>query len=136
MTAPEGLETGSPSRMNNKHSGQTLKGGRLNETTVKDRIWQVTQGTFLEKMFTFRNAMWLIAFVLLIIAQNANSYTLLRNKKEVASLAKEISELRMEKITVETTLMGAHRLSSIENRVQEENLDLSIPKNPPIIIEK
>ena len=122
--------------MNRKHSEQTLKGGRLNETTIKDRIWQVTQGTFLEKMFTLKNASWLFAFLLLVILQNANSYTLLRNKKEVANLSKEISELRMEKITVETTLMGAHRLSSIENRVQEENLDLSIPKNPPIIIDK
>lgn len=123
--------------MASKEYGQSVpRGGRLNNITVKDRIWQVTQGTFLEKKFTLKNASWLIAFVLLFLAQGVNSYTLLRSKKEVALLSREISELRMEQITVETTLMGARRLSSIENRVQEESLDLSIPKNPPIIINK
>ena len=110
--------------------------GTLNASSAKDRFWELTQGTFLEKSFTFKNARWLIAFVLLFLAQGLNSYTLLRAKKEIASLSKEISELRMEQITVETTLMGARRLSSIESRVREESLDLSIPKNPPIEIEK
>ena len=115
---------------------KTGRGGTVNSIKLKDRIWRITQGTFLEKMFTLRFASWILAFVLLFLAQGFNSYTYLRHKKEIARLEKEITELRMEKITVETTLMGARRLSAIESRVKEEALDLSIPKTPPIIIDR
>lgn len=113
-----------------------LKGGTLNSTSPKDKVWGVIQGMFLEKGFTLKNVSWVIALVLLFLAQGVNSYTFLRSKKEIDYLTRENAELRMEKITVETTLMGARRLSSIENRVQEESLDLSIPKNPPIVIDR
>ena len=80
--------------------------------------------------------MWIVAFALLFILQGINSYTLLRGKKEIAQRNREINELRMEQVTVETTLMGARRLSSIEQRVRDEDLDLSIPKTPPIVVKR
>ena len=123
--------------MKGKLSAEThRRGGKLNGVELKDRIWKYTQGTFLEKMFTLKNAAWIFAFVLLFLAQGFNGFTYLRHKREAARLDSEISELRMEQITVETTLMGARRLSAIEERVKNENLDLSIPKNPPVIIER
>lgn len=112
------------------------KGGTKNKRSWQKRFWNITQGTFLEGKLTLRNAMWIVAFALLFILQGLNSYTLLRGKKEVARLNREINELRMEQVTVETTLMGARRLSSIEQRVRDEGLDLSIPKTPPIVVKR
>lgn len=112
------------------------KGGTRNKRSWQKRFWNITQGTFLEGKLTLRNAMWIVAFALLFILQGLNSYTLLRGKKEVARLNREINELRMEQVTVETTLMGARRLSSIEQRVRDEELDLSIPKSPPIVVKR
>lgn len=112
------------------------KGGTKNKRSWQKRFWNITQGTFLEGKLTLRNAMWIVAFALLFILQGINSYTLLRGKKEIAQLNREINELRMEQVTVETTLMGARRLSSIEQRVRDEGLDLSIPKTPPIVVKR
>ena len=112
------------------------KGGTKNKRSWQKRFWNITQGTFLEGKLTLRNAMWIVAFALLFILQGINSYTLLRGKKEIAQLNREINELRMEQVTVETTLMGARRLSSIEQRVRGEDLDLSIPKTPPIVVKR
>lgn len=112
------------------------KGGTKNKRSWQKRFWNITQGTFLEGKLTLRNAMWIVAFALLFILQGINSYTLLRGKKEIAQLNREINELRMEQVTVETTLMGARRLSSIEQRVWDEGLDLSIPKTPPIVVKR
>ncbi len=112
------------------------KGGTKNKRSWQKRFWNITQGTFLEGKLTLRNAMWIVAFALLFILQGINSYTLLRGKKEIAQLNREINELRMEQVTVETTLMGARRLSSIEQRVRDEDLDLSIPKTPPIVVKR
>lgn len=112
------------------------KGGTKNKRSWQKRFWNITQGTFLEGKLTLRNAMWIVAFALLFILQGINSYTLLRGKKEIAQRNREINELRMEQVTVETTLMGARRLSSIEQRVRDEDLDLSIPKTPPIVVKR
>lgn len=112
------------------------KGGTKNKRSWQKRFWNITQGTFLEGKLTLRNAVWIVAIAAYFICLGLNSYTFLRGKKEIAQLTKEINELRMEQVTVETTLMGARRLSAIEQRVQDENLDLSIPKSPPIIVKK
>ncbi len=110
------------------------KGGTKNKRSWQRRFWNITQGTFLEGQLTLRNAIWIVAVAMLFIIQGLNTYTLLRGKKEIARLNREITERRMEQVTVESELMGARRLSSIEERVRADNLDLSIPKSPPILI--
>lgn len=107
-----------------------------NKRSFRTKFWNVTQGTFLEGHLTLKNAAWVVAIVLFILLQGINSYTLLRSKKEISKLRRELTELRMEHVTVQTTLMGARRLSSIEERVQMDDLGLSIPKSPPILLDE
>lgn len=83
-----------------------------------------------------RTLQWVLAVGAYLVLQIFVNFANLRKKGQLDRLNKEITELRMEKVTAHTMLMGARRLSAIESRVQEEQLDIAIPKSAPIIIEK
>lgn len=64
------------------------------------------------------------------------NFTDLRKKGQIDRLNKEITELRMEKVTAHTMLMGARRLSAIEERAWVRTGTSPIPKSAPYAIEK
>lgn len=111
-------------------------GGTKNRRSVKDKIWSVVQGDFMESWMNRRTLQWVTAIGTYLILQIFVNFTDLRKKGQIDRLNKEITELRMEKVTAHTMLMGARRLSAIEERVREENLNISIPKSAPYVIEK
>lgn len=109
---------------------------KVNRQTFWDRMGDFWEGHFLVRSMTPRNLRWVVAVVLFCLLSTWNSYRSLRQKNRIDRLDREITELRMEYVSTSSSLMGARRLSSIEQRVSEEGLEISIPKNPPIIIHK
>lgn len=110
--------------------------GIQNKPKLKDRIWSVVQGDFMEKWMNRRTLQWVTAIGVFLLMQIWVNFTTLRKKAHIDRMNKEISELRMENVTAHTMLMGARRLSVIEERLHEEDLNISIPKSAPIVIEK
>ena len=109
---------------------------RLNRQTFLDRLGDFWEGKYLVRSMNTHALRWVVALALFCLFSIFNSYHSLRQKSKVDRLDREITELRMEYVSTSSTLMGARRLSAIENRVSEEGLDISIPKNPPIIIDR
>lgn len=90
----------------------------------------------MESWMNRRTLQWVLAIGVYLILQIFVNFTNLRKKGHIDALNKEITELRMEKVTAHTMLMGARRLSAIEERVKEEQLEISIPKSAPYVIDK
>lgn len=109
---------------------------KVNRQTFWSRLGDFWEGQYLVRSMTPHTLRWVVALVLFCLLSTFNSYHSLRQKNKVDRLDREITELRMEYVSTSSTLMGARRLSSIEQRVSEEGLAISIPKNPPIIIDK
>ena len=109
---------------------------KLNRQTFLDRLGDFWEGKYLVRSMNTHALRWVVALALFCLVSIFNSYHSLRQKSKVDRLDREITELRMEYVSTSSTLMGARRLSAIENRVSEEGLDISIPKNPPIIIDR
>ncbi len=109
---------------------------RLNRQTFLDRLGDFWEGKYLVRSMNTHSLRWVVALALFCLVSIFNSYHSLRQKNKVDQLDREITELRMEYVSASSSLMGAQRLSAIENRVRKEGLDISIPKNPPIIIDR
>lgn len=109
---------------------------KVNRETFRSRMGNFWEGKFLVRSMTPRALRWVAAVVIFCLFSTMNTYRSLRIKNRVDRLDREIVELRMEYVSTASTLMGARRLSSIEERVTEEGLTLSIPTTPPIVIDK
>lgn len=72
----------------------------------------------------------------LFVLLTANNFYGLLKIRTISRQRKELKELQMEYVTISTKLMSEKRLSSIEDRVKEEELGIEIPKTSPIEIEK
>lgn len=107
---------------------------KVNRQTFIDHLGSFWEGQFLVRSMTPRAIRWVVAGVLFCLLSIFNSNHSLRQTRQVAKLDEEINELRMEYVSTSSMLMGEQRLSSIEKRVSEEGLTLTIPKNPPIVI--
>ncbi|MDO4770627.1 FtsL-like putative cell division protein [Porphyromonas sp.] len=105
-------------------------------TEKAKKLWRYLGGEFLSDGFQVQNLKWIVAATILALVLIANNYTAIRKLRKINNLKREITDLRMEEVSISSTLMGATRISAIEERVKEENLEISIPKTPPIIIEK
>ncbi len=119
--------------MSNK---KTPNGYHENRRALKDKIWSFWQGDFIEKYLNTWTLQLFIAFVIYLIFNIYNNYAGLRNLKHINTLKRELTELRLEKASLSSTLMGEGRISVIEERVKKEQLDIAIPKTPPIVIDK
>lgn len=120
-------------KRNRRNSSKKLK---VNRQTFMNRLGNFWEGQYLVRSMTPKTLRWILAVALFCLFSTFNSYRSLRQKSKVDRIDQEITELRMEYVSTSSTLMGARRLSSIENRVMEEGLDISIPKNPPIVIDR
>ncbi len=107
-----------------------------NRKNVKKQVWYWVQGNFLDGWFRGKSLRWLIAGALLAFFMVYNNYTALRKLRKMNDLKRELTELRLEHVSISSTLMGATRISAIEKRVQDEQIDISIPKTPPVIVKK
>lgn len=105
-------------------------------TEKAKKFWRYIGGEFLSDSFQADTLKWIIAATMLALFLVFNNYTAIRQLRAINNLKREITDLRMEEVSISSTLMGATRISAIEERVKEENLEISIPKTPPIIIEK
>lgn len=105
-------------------------------TEKAKKFWRYAGGEFLSDSFQTSTLKWIFAFTLLAIFLVYKDYSAIRKLRQINNLKKEITDLKMEEVSISSTLMGATRISAIEERVKEEQLDIAIPKTPPIIIEK
>lgn len=107
-----------------------------NRRSLKDRVWYIGQGDFIEKYMTPWTLKLIVSIIIYMLFSVYNNFSGIRNLKKINALKRELTELRLEKASLSSTLMGEGRMSVIEERVQKEELEISIPKNPPIILEK
>lgn len=111
-------------------------GGERNTRRAVDRFWSFLEGGFLERLYTPRRITWIVAIALFFIVQVYNRFTGLRKIRLISDQKELIHDLKVTELNIKTRLTSERRLSTIEDRVREEELKIAIPKTPPIVIER
>ena len=107
-----------------------------NRRDIRDKVWSIFQGDFMEKYLNRRSMQWFVAVLIFMLFSVYNNFSSVRDLSKINNLKKELTELRLEKASLSSTLMGEMRISVIEERVKNEQLEIAIPKNPPILIKE
>ncbi|MDO5036048.1 MAG: FtsL-like putative cell division protein [Porphyromonas sp.] len=123
-------------KKNRAQRGTPAQGGTQNRRRGVDRFWNFLEGGVLEHLFTRRSIAWIVSIGLFFLLHIYNSYRGLHKIRMISDQKNHLVELRMEHVSTSTLLMSRQRLSSVEDRVQEKELGIEIPKSSPIIIER
>lgn len=99
---------------------------------VKKKIFDFFKGNFLISEDSFKNWQFILFIVFLMMLMIASSHSADRKVIEMASLNKEIKELRAEFVDTRSTAMKIKLESSVRNKV--EGYGIFPSENPPEII--
>ena len=99
-------------------------------------IIYILAGGFLKDGFVERNIRMIIWVVLLIFFLITNRYTCLQKLKEIDSLQRQLQDVRFEALSISSELTGKSRQSKIEEKIEEQGIDLAGAKTPPYKLEK
>lgn len=108
----------------------------INRPKKGGKLEYIMRADFLEKWQEGSRWQWIAAGALLALFLVYNNTTAMRRIRQVSHLKSELVELRLEHVSISSTLMGATRISAIEERVREEQLDIVVPKTSPITLEQ
>ncbi|KGL51914.1 hypothetical protein HQ29_08155 [Porphyromonas canoris] len=109
------------------------KNGKENRS--RSTFFGFLDGTWVANRWTPRTTKYAIAIVLSSFISITASYTSMGFQRRLEKLKKEVKELKMERISVNSTLVQNRRITVIEERVKSAELEISSPDTPPIYID-
>ncbi len=93
-------------------------------------IRDIVDGNITREWVT-RNLFYIFFVVILIFFYIGNRYSSEKTISEIATLEKELKELRFEAITTASELMSMSRLSGVSEMVKQKGIDLEQSMEPP-----
>jgi hypothetical protein len=99
-------------------------------------IRNIIDGSLLTVKAFVKQIPFILFGVLLALVYIANRYHAERVIRNIETLRQEVKNLRAEEITTASELMNLNRPSNVQALVENKNLGLEFPKEPPIKIVK
>lgn len=119
---------------NKEKSAPPQQGGQVNARKSVKRFWDAIEGRYVEEKINSKSLQWGAAIGLLVIALIYNTYRGMFQVRHLANLNRELTELKIEHMTISTELMNSRRLSTIEDRLAAEGVQIEVSKTAPILI--
>ena len=94
----------------------------------------IIQGRFFSLDFFKRNAVYIIALVLMALAYIANKFVCQSNMQEVLSLRTELANAQTDLVNSSANYNSMIRESEMTKLMREKNLGLSAPLEPPYVL--
>ena len=92
------------------------------------------QGRFFSLDFFKRNAVYIIALVVMALAYIANKFVCQSSMQEVISLKTELANAQTDLVNSSAQYNSMIRESEMTRLMQEKHLGLSAPKDPPYVV--
>ncbi|MDO4790244.1 MAG: FtsL-like putative cell division protein [Porphyromonas sp.] len=105
------------------------------ENRARGTLFGFLDGTWVANRWTPKTTKYVIAVVFSSFLSITASYSSMAFQRKIEKLKKEVKELKMERISVNSTLVQNRRITVIEERVKSAELDISSPDTPPIYID-
>jgi hypothetical protein len=106
------------------------------EEIVSISLKNILDGSLLTIRGFVKQIPFILFMVLLALLYIANRYNAEKIVRKVDHLKKEVKDLRAEELTTASELMNLNRPSNVNALVEEKQLGLEFPKDPPKIIKK
>ncbi len=100
------------------------------------KISDILSGSILTKKFIRKQYPLIILFVVLSFFYINNRYISEKQINQIASLKKEIQDLKYESLTISAELMEITRQSNILKLIEQKKLNLRQGEKPPVVIER
>lgn len=110
------------------------QGGQVNTRETVAKFWDAVEGRRIEDKLNNKSLRWFVATALLVISIIYINYQGMFKVRQLSNLNRELTELRIEEMTISTELMNSRRLSTIETRLEAEDIKIEISKTSPILI--
>lgn len=106
---------------------------RLNYTASsgKKAGKDIIQGRFFSLDFFKRNAVYIIALVIMALAYIANKYVCQSNMEEVLQLKTELANAQTDLVNASAKYNSQIRESEMVKLMREKHIDLAAPQDPP-----
>jgi len=116
-TTNENKERTTASASASKHSGKHVK--------------RIVQGRFLSFDFFKRNAVYVIGVILMFLAYISNKFEYQSRMKEVMDLKEQLATAEADCVNASAKYNSMIRESRMTQYVQQKNIDLAAPQEPP-----
>lgn len=117
-----------------KGSALPQQGGQVNSGSSKKKFWDTIEGRYVEDKFSKKTLSWVVSFAILVLLIILVNYLGMFKVRRLADLNRELTELKIEQMTISTELMNSQRLSTIEKRLEAEGIDIEVSKTSPIAL--
>lgn len=102
---------------------------------IKRSSYSILEGALLEKLFQGRSLKYLIVTFVVSLIMIISNYTSTALLRDIENLRGEVKELKLEQITVSSSLVQSTRFTTVETRVREANLDINGAGTAPIFLD-
>ena len=104
-------------------------------STSKKAGKDIIQGRFFSLDFFKRNAVYIVALVVMALAYIANKFVCQSSMQEVISLRTELANAQTDLVNSSATYNSMIRESEMTKLMRQKNIDLSAPLEPPFVLE-
>ena len=94
----------------------------------------IIQGRFFSLDFFKRNAVYIIALVIMALAYIANKFVCQSSMQEVMTLKTDLANAQTDLVTSSAQYNSMIRESELTRLMNEKNLVLTAPKDPPYVL--
>ncbi len=94
----------------------------------------IIQGRFFSLDFFKRNAVYIIALVIMALAYIANKFVCQSSMQEVMTLKTDLANAQTDLVTSSAQYNSMIRESELTRLMHEKNLGLAAPKDPPYVL--
>ncbi len=94
----------------------------------------IIQGRFFSLDFFKRNAVYIIALVIMALAYIANKFVCQSSMQEVMTLKTDLANAQTDLVTSSAQYNSMIRESELTRLMNEKNLGLTAPKDPPYVL--
>lgn len=117
-----------------KSSALPQQGGQINSGSSTKKFWDTIEGRYVEDRFSSKSLSWLASFAVLVLAIIFVNYLGMFKVRRLSDLNRDLTELKIEHMTISTELMNSQRLSTIEKRLEAEGIGIEVSKTSPIAL--
>lgn len=103
-------------------------------STGKKAGKDIFQGRFFSLDFFKRNAVYIVALVIMALAYIANKFVCQRSMEEVMTLKTELANAQTDLVNSSAKYNSMIRESEMTKLMREKNLGLSAPEDPPYVV--
>ena len=108
----------------------------LTSTSGKKAGKDIIQGRFFSLDFFKRNAVYIIALVIMALAYIANKFVCQSSMQEVINLKTELANAQTDRVNSSAEYNSMIRESEMTRLMQEKRLGLTAPQDPPYDLTK